>query len=312
MKILITGASGFIGRGLVLESKRRGIPTRSVFRTLEDARFCDDAVIVPDIGANVDWRTSLANVSVVVYAAGCTNARQKERIDAAHNYERVNAHGAYNLARQAREAGVQRFIYLSSIKVNGEVTKNGQAFSPDDQPSPKDDYGMSKALAEKKLRELESEGKMEITIIRPPLVYGKGATGNFHSLAKLVKMGVPLPLGAITENRRSIVALENLIDLIILCAQHPNAGNKTFLVSDGEDLSTKDLIERIGLAANRKALLFNVPQPLLRALFLLTCNKSLSSRLLKSLNVDINQTRSDLNWRPPVSLSDALKRALDQ
>lgn len=223
----------------------------------------------------------------------------------------MNVAGTLNLARQAASAGVERFVFLSSIKVNGEQTRPGQRFNPDDQPVPEDPYGMSKWEAELGLRKVAEESGMEVVIIRPPLVYGPGVKGNFASIQRLVARGLPLPLGAI-HNKRSLVALDNLIDLIITCVDHPAAANQVFLVSDGEDLSTSELLRRVGSAMGRPARLLPVPSALIYLGATILGKKAIAQRLLGSLQVDISKARDLLDWDPPISVDEGLRRCLKE
>jgi nucleoside-diphosphate-sugar epimerase len=217
----------------------------------------------------------------------------------------VNVETTLQLASQAAACGVKRFIFISSIKVNGEQTEPGRPFRPDDTPAPQDPYGISKMEAEAGLREVAQETGMEVVIIRPPLVYGPGVKANFASMVKWLQRGVPLPLGAI-HNCRSLVALDNLVDLIITCIHHPAAANQTFLVSDGEDVSTTELLRRMGAALGRPARLLPVPQQMLEWGAALAGKRDMAQRLFSSLQVDMDKTRQLLGWAPPVSLEQGL------
>jgi nucleoside-diphosphate-sugar epimerase len=223
-------------------------------------------------------------------------------------FRRVNVEGTANLARQAAAAGVRRFIFLSSIKVNGESTKEGQAFTAQDTPSPEDPYGVSKYEAELVLRQIAAETGMDVTIIRSPLVYGPGVKANFASMMRWIARGIPLPLSAITENRRSLVGLDNLVDLLLTCLRHPAAANQTFMASDGDDLSTANLLRRMGSAMGIPARLFYVPPTLLRAGAAILKRPGLYQRLCGSLQVDITKTRQILEWEPPLSVDEGLRR----
>lgn len=221
-------------------------------------------------------------------------------------FRRVNVDGTLNLARHAAQAGVKRFIFISSIKVNGEGTAPGNAYSPEDTPSPVDPYGISKMEAEQGLRKLACETGMEVVIIRPVLVYGPGVKANFRNMMRWLDKGIPLPFGAI-HNRRSLVALDNLVDLIVICVNHPAAADQTFLVSDGDDLSTTQLLRKMATALGRSARLLPVPSWILSGSAALLRRKDLSNRLCGSLQVDISKTSSLLGWTPPVSVEEALK-----
>jgi nucleoside-diphosphate-sugar epimerase len=224
---------------------------------------------------------------------------------------KVNVAGTANLARQAAKAGVKRFVFLSSIKVNGEFTEAGQPFTADDVPALEDPYGLSKHEAEQLLRQIAAETGMEVVIIRPPLVYGPGVKANFESMMRWLARGVPLPLAAVTNNRRSLVALDNLVDLIVTCLNHSAAANQTFLVSDGEDLSTAQLLKRMGAALGHPARLFYVPPALLKLGATVLNKPGIYQRLCGSLQLDIAKTRQLLGWSPPVSVDEGLRRAAE-
>jgi nucleoside-diphosphate-sugar epimerase len=230
-----------------------------------------------------------------------------ESSDPLAEFRKVNVEGTLNLARQAAEAGVRRFIFISSIKVNGEGTPLGSPYRADAQPQPADSYGISKMEAEQGLRALAAETGMEVVIIRPTLVYGPGVKANFLSMMRWLHKGVPLPFGAI-HNQRSLVALDNLVDLIVTCIDHPAAANQTFLVSDGEDLSTTELLRRMATALGKPARLLPVPSWLLEAGASILGKKALSQRLCGSLQVDISKTRELLGWTPPLSVDAALRK----
>jgi UDP-glucose 4-epimerase len=223
-------------------------------------------------------------------------------------FRAVNVEGTLNLARQAAAAGVKRFVFVSSVKVNGEATLPGQPFTADDAPAPLDAYGISKMEAEQALREIALQTGMEVVIIRPPLVYGPGVKANFAAMMRWLQRGVPLPLGAI-HNQRSLVALDNLVDLIVTCLTHPAAANQTFLVSDGEDVSTTELLRRMGRAMGRPARLIPVPVSWLKLAAALVGKRDVAQRLCGSLQVDIEKTRRLLGWTPPLTLDQGLKKA---
>jgi nucleoside-diphosphate-sugar epimerase len=220
-------------------------------------------------------------------------------------YDQVNAQGSFHLARQAAASGAKRFIFLSTVKVNGETTKPGNPFQAGDIPSPGDSYAVSKWEAEKGLRSIAQQTGMEVVIIRPPLVYGPGVKANFASMVNWLQRGVPLPLGAI-HNQRSLVALDNLVDLIITCIHHPAAANQTFMVSDGEDVSTTELLCRMGAALGKPARLLPMPQRVLEWGAALAGKQEMAQRLFSSLQVDMDKTRQLLGWTPPVSLDQGL------
>jgi len=242
-----------------------------------------------------------------VHAAARAHIMKDDAVDPLAEYRRVNVAGTLNLARQAAAAGVKRFIFISSIKVNGERTSKGQPFSSHDAASPEDCFGIAKHEAEQGLRELSTETGMEVVIIRSPLVYGPGVKGNFASMIKLVGKGLPLPLGAV-HNKRSLVALDNLVDLITTCIDHPGAANQTFLVSDGEDISTTKLLQGVAQAMGKPSRLIPVPASVLQFAATLLGKKAVAQRLLGSLQVDISHTQKCLNWTPPFTVKQGLQR----
>jgi UDP-glucose 4-epimerase len=263
--------------------------------------------LIETIDNTTDWTTALHGVNVVVHLAARVHVMNDHSVDPLSEFRKVNVEGSLNLAKQAAQAGVQRFVFISSIKVNGESTELGQPFHADDEPQPMDAYGISKREAEDALRQLARDTGIEVVIIRPPLVYGAGVKANFRSMMRWLDKGVPLPLGAI-HNQRSLVALANLVDLIITCISHPAAANQTFLVSDGEDLSTSDLLRRMANALGKPARLLPVPAWLLQVGATLLGKRAVAQRLCGSLQLDISKTCQLLNWTPPVSVTDALQK----
>lgn len=310
--VLLTGATGFVGNAVLMSllgCKRGTLSVRAAVRVSSTKISCTSYVI-GDMAAATDWSDALFNQSVVIHCAARAHIMKDEVADPLTEYRKVNVDGTLNLARQAAEAGVRRFIFLSSIKVNGESTNIDQLFTPADKPAPEDPYGQSKLEAEQGLLALAEETGMEVVIIRPPLVYGPGVKGNFASLIKLAQKNLPLPLGAV-DNRRSLVALDNLVDLIITCIDHPAAANQTFLVSDDHDLSTAQLLRELTLAAGKSPRLLPFPPVLLKTAATLLGKRAVADRLLGSLQVDITHTRETLNWTPPVKVQDGLKRCFE-
>ncbi|MDH1657960.1 SDR family oxidoreductase [Pseudomonas mosselii] len=306
-RILLTGASGFVGKAVLGKLLERGEAVVVALRHgsevqgkgAEQFRFAQ-------LDGGTEWKAALGRVDTVIHSAARVHVMNDTDRDPLATFRRVNVEGTLNLARQAAKAGVKRFIFISSIKVNGEGTPKGRPYTADDQPAPSDPYGISKREAEDALRSLALESGMEVVIIRPVLVYGPGVKANFLSMMRWLEKGVPLPLGAI-DNRRSLVALDNLADLIATCVDHPNAANQTFLVSDGEDLSTSALLRRMAFALGRPARLIPVPAGLLKFGCSILGKRSLSQRLCGSLQVDIEKNRSLLGWTPPVSVDEALR-----
>ena len=308
--ILLTGATGFLGRRLVkaLQAKSDVRLTISLRRTVEiDAA---QIIEVQGLDGNTDWSYALAYQQLVIHAAARTHIIKDKVIDPLLEYRRVNVDGTINLARQAAAAGVNRFIYISSIKVNGEQTEFTKPFTADDVPAPEDDYGISKAEAEVALQQVADETGMEVVIIRPPLVYGPGVKGNFANLIKVVQTGIPLPLGNV-HNQRSLVAIDNLVDLIITCVDHPAAANNVFLAGDGQSLSTTELLQGIAAALGKPSRLIPLPQSLLMFGATLLGKRTVAQRLLGSLQVDISKARDVLGWEPPISVQEGLRRCFE-
>lgn len=312
MRILLTGATGFVGREL-LERMVSHIDLQpvAVVRNSAAALTKDVATFrVAGIEGDTDWQPALEAVDAVIHCAARVHVMHDSSSDPLAEFRKVNVDGTLNLARQAARAGVRRFIFISSIKVNGEGTGLGKPYFADCHPAPLDPYGVSKMEAEHGLRDLASETGMELVIIRPVLVYGPGVKANFRSMMNWLRMGVPLPLGAI-HNKRSLVSLDNLVDLIVTCIDHPAAANQTFLVSDGEDLSTTELLRRMSLALGKPARLLPVPAALLESAAAMLGKKNVAQRLCGSLQVDISKTRELLGWVPPVSVDQALRMTAD-
>ena len=307
MKILVTGANGFVGKSLSAELFVQGHAVQAAVRTKFPPIENVETTIVGEVNASTYWTQSLAGVSTVVHLAARVHIMRDSAADPLAEFREVNVRGTLNLARQAAAAGVRRFVFLSSIKVNGEHTDLGSPFNADQTPAPQDAYGISKHEAELGLRGIAAETGMQVVIIRPPLIYGAGVKANFASLMRIVKRGVPLPLGLATHNRRSFVSLNNLVDFIITCIQHPNAANQTFLVSDGCDLSTTELLRRMGNALGKPARLIPVPVAVLEAGAALFGRRDVAQRLCGSLQVDITKAKELLGWMPPFDVDEGLR-----
>jgi len=310
MQVVLTVASGFVGSAVLKTAEQRGLKVRPVFRTIDSAIGHSEAIVVSGLDCLGDWSQALQGADVVIHTAARAHIMREKVPDPLAEYRRVNVQGTLNLARQAAAAGVRRFVFISSIKVNGESKVLGRPFTPYDAPAPENAYGLSKAEAEAQLKQVAQETGMEVTIIRPPLIYGPDVKGNFASLINLVRLGLPLPLGGVTHNRRSLVGLDNLVDLILVCIDHPKAANQTFLISDGEDLSTTELMRRIGKALGRPARLLWVPVGAITFIAGLLGMKVISQRLLDSLQVDIQLTCELLDWKPSVAVDEGLRRAV--
>jgi len=312
-EVLVTGATGFVGHAVVGKLAVDGSFDGVVAAVRRDDVSWPKGVVPVEVGdllPTTDWSEALHGVDALVHCAARVHVMQEDAIDPLQAYREVNVKGTLNLARQAAQAGVSRFVFVSSIKVNGEATQPGQTFSADDLLSPLDPYGVSKQEAELGLREIEAQTGMEVVIVRPPLVYGPGVKANFAAMLRWVARGIPLPLGAI-HNTRSMVALDNLVDLLVVCLKHPTAAGQTFLVSDGEDVSTTELLRRTAHAMGKKAFLLPIPAIALEMSATLLGKRAVAQRLCGSLQVDITKTRSLLGWSPPLTLDQGLKKAVE-
>ena len=303
--MLVTGANGFVGTALCAQARALGYSVRGACRSAAPASH---NVSVGAITGLTDWSIALKNMAVVVHLAARVHVMNDNVSDPLMEFRRANVDATLNLAKQAANAGVKRFIFISSIKVNGESTELDSPFHADDAVMPRDAYGISKLEAETALIRLGNATSMEIVIIRPPLVYGAGVKANFYSMMRWLDKGIPLPLGAI-HNKRSFVALDNLVDLIIVCINHPAAAGEVFLVSDNEDLSTSELLQRMATALGKPARLLAIPVGTLQFVAKLLGKQAIAQRLCGSLQLDINKTRQMLGWTPPVSVNEALKKA---
>ncbi len=307
-EMLVTGANGFVGQALCAGLLRRGHAVRGAVRSQTAlAALAVPGTVVGEVDANTDWSEALEGVGTVVHLAARVHVMRDKVANPLAEFRRVNVQGTLNLARQAAAAGVRRFVFISSIGVNGAVTFQ-QPFTAQDRAAPYSPYTVSKYEAELGLQALAAETGMDVVTIRPPLVYGPNAPGNFGSLMRLLKRGVPLPLGAI-HNQRSLVSLDNLVDLLVTCITHPAAANQTFLVSDGEDVSTTELLRRMGQALGHPARLIPVPTSILKLAATVVGKSDVAQRLCGSLQVDIEKTRRLLGWTPPVSLDEGVRRA---
>lgn len=309
--LLITGATGFVGRALICRIADEEIVVKGVTRrTTTDWPVGVLPVVIDSIARETAWAPALEDVNTVVHLAARVHVMRDHAGDPLAEYRRVNVEGTLNLARQAARAGVRRFIFVSSIKVNGEETFIDKPYTADMAPAPVDPYAVSKSEAEIGLKKVAEQTGMELVVLRPVLVYGPGVKGNFLSMMRLMALGIPLPLGSI-ENRRSFLGIDNLVDLIWHCVDHPRAVNETFLVSDGEDVSTTELLQRLASCMGRRARLFSIPTSLLNKMASLAGKESVAKRLLGSLYVDISKTREQLAWTPPVSFEEGLRRTVD-
>jgi nucleoside-diphosphate-sugar epimerase len=303
--IFVTGANGFLGGSLVVALENKGSTVKTLVRT-SFGRQGEVAGALETLDSS-----DLEGVSCVIHCAARAHIMKDEVVDPIAEYRAVNVDGTLRLARQAVDVGVKRFIFISSIKVNGEQTSSGSPYTADDIPKPLDAYGISKYEAEEGLKNLVLNTGMELVIIRPPLIYGPGMKGNLAAIKNLVDKSFPLPFAGI-ENKRSLVSLDNLVDLIALCVTHPDAKNQTFLVSDNEDVSTTQLFQYVAEARVKRLTMFKVPRTLMKFSLKLLGKTDLFERLFGSLQVDITKTQELLNWRPRIGVKEGFRRAFKQ
>lgn len=307
MRLLITGASGFLGSALL--NDLQGIfPLRAVLRQEGASKVLPSGIetVKASLSGNQDWSKALFGISAIVHCGARVHVMNDQAQDPLAEFRLVNVEGTLQLATQAAQAGVKRFIFISSIKVNGESTVLNHPYTADNPPAPQDPYGISKMEAEDGLRELSSRTGMEVVIIRPPLIYGSGVRANFASMMRSLKQGIPLPFGGVTNNRRSLVYIGNLIDLIRVCIDHPKAANQTFLVSDDEDVSTSTLLQRLANVLGKPARLVNLSPEIIKLAAKFIGKSVVADRLCGSLQVDITKTKQLLDWKPKFSLDEGL------
>ena len=328
--VLVTGANGFIGTALCKKLLSKGCYVRGAVRP-DKSSFLSEKVIparIKSIDGDTDWKEAIEGVDTVVHLAARVHMLKDTDSNSLAVYRKVNVFGTERLANTAAENGVRRFVYLSSVKVNGEGTEirgrrselarrqsggvGGQGgepkefFSEKDVPEPHDPYAVSKWEAEQILRDVEADTGLEVVILRPPLVYGPGVKANFLRLFKIVERGIPLPFAKI-DNQRSFIYLDNMIDAIITCINHPGAAGQTFLISDGEDVSTPELIRRIASVLGKPARLFSIPLFLMRLAGKLLGKSAATDRLFGSLTIDSAKIRRELEWKPPYTMKHGLK-----
>jgi UDP-glucose 4-epimerase len=298
--ILLTGGSGFLGTALLQNDLFKEALVVGRTRPKQCKHFSR-----VNLNACCDLTETLCDIDIVVHVAAIAHVKNKKFVKELHNYRNINTLATLNLADHAARAGVKRFIFISTIKVLGDQTLGGRRFTSEDPLNPQDPYSISKAEAEMGLKKIMDQSDMDIVIIRPPLVYGQGVKGNLSSLLKLSSMSVPLPFGAI-KNKRSLVSIDNLVDLICICLDHPNARNQTFLVSDDYDMSTPELCRLLAETGGYKSYIFWLPVSLLRLGLCLIGKKEVYKRLFGSMEVDIDFTKSHLFWNPPHKVKDSI------
>ncbi|MES9992460.1 MAG: NAD-dependent epimerase/dehydratase family protein [Candidatus Thiodiazotropha sp.] len=307
--VLVTGANGFVGEHLCRYLPDRGYTVKAAVRDYLPDFEASDQIVVGDIDGSTEWGKALIGVDTVIHLAARVHVMRESDADPLSAFRRVNVDGSAALAQQAAAAGVRRMIYLSTIKVNGEKT-HGVPFRADDAAAPEDAYGVSKWEAEQALSDLAAKSGLEVVIIRPVVIYGAGVKGNIQRLMSLVRRGVPLPLGGIT-NRRSFLSIQNLLDFLHCCIDHPAAAGELFLLADGEDLSTPQLIRSLGKAMNRTDRLFPLPISMLQLAGWLSGQSSAIARLTEDLQVDISKNRERLGWTPLYDMDRALQEMVD-
>ncbi|CAH6794828.1 UDP-glucose 4-epimerase [Vibrio chagasii] len=308
MKVLVTGSTGFVGARVVELAEARDWEVVSVVRKSSGTQL--NCFWVSSIGAETDWSDAFEGVDCVVHCAARVHQMNESAQDALAAYRDINTFGTLNLAKQAVEAGVKRFVFVSSIKVNGEFTEPSSPFLPNLDYIPKDPYGLSKYEAEVELTKLSKETGLEVVIVRPPLVYGPGVKANFLSMMRMVEKGIPLPFGAI-HNKRSLVYIDNLSSLILTCCEHPSAPGHTFLASDCQDVSTSQLIRAIALSMDKSPRLLPIPMPWIRAGASVLRKQHVAQRVCGNLQVETRHTREILGWIPPVTFKDGISKTVE-
>ncbi len=306
MSVLVTGASGLVGRALCSALAGQGVAVRAATRLAQPGLTGFALVSIGDISGQTNWQTALSGITTVVHLAARVHVMHDDSANPLAEFRRVNVQGTLNLAQQAAAAGVRRFVFVSTVKVNGEQTLPGQPFTEGDTPNPQDAYSQSKYEAEQGLRQIAAQTGMEVVIIRPPLVYGPGVKANFAALMGAVRRGWPLPLARV-RNQRSLVGLGNLVDFIITCAMHQAAANQTFLVSDGQDVSTPQLVRAMAQAMQQPARLLPVPLWLLHSAAVALGKAGAMQRLCGNLQLDISKARTMLGWQPPLTVQQGLQ-----
>ena len=309
MKILITGSSGFLGSNIINKLELLDYNIISVLRKITSASS-SNSMQIGEINGDTDYKDIFVGTDIVIHCAARAHIMNEEVADTLAEYRWVNVDGTLNLAQQAADAGVKRFIYISSIKVNGESTSGSVPFTEKDTATPIDPYGVSKYEAEEGLKKIAAETGMEVVIIRPPLVYGAGVKANFLNLLKLSSTKFPLPFGLV-NNKRSMVYVNNLVDFIVKCIDHSAAANQTFLISDNDDLSLSGLLQLIRKSMNKSARLIPVPIFLFKLAGLIFRKQDVVDRLVGDLQVDTSKAISLLDWKPPYTVEQGIQATVD-
>ncbi len=310
-KVLVTGANGFIGQSLCERMLAEGWQVRGTVRSLNQLNNLPsgvDALPVGSIGPDTEWSKVLIGIDTVVHLAARVHVMDDSASNPFAEYRKVNVMGSERLALTAVECGVKRFIFMSSVKVSGE--ENVRAYKEEDAPAPKDSYGISKMQAEKRIKQIAADSGMDLVILRPPLVFGPGVKANFLELMKIVDKGTPLPLAKV-DNRRSFIYIENLVDAVLTCIKHSGSAGQTYFVSDNEDVSTPELIRRMGAALGRPARLFPFPLLLINVAGFISGKSATVKRLVGSLTVDISKIRTELGWKPPFTMEHGLQKTTE-
>ncbi|HIH0818805.1 TPA: UDP-glucose 4-epimerase family protein [Vibrio cholerae] len=305
MKILLTGATGFVGQHIFKAIDKKFATV--VFGRKRSNDYLGE-FIEYDLKNTPDEGLNLQGIDVVIHSAARAHIMHDASLDPLAEYLLVNTEATLTLAKSAAKSGVKRFIFISSIKVNGESTSGRMPFTSSDQPCTSDHYGQSKLEAENRLKDLAAKTGLEVVIIRPTLVYGLGVKANFASLMKLISKGMPLPFGCITKNKRSLVSVDNLVDLIITCIDHPKAANQVFLVSDDHDVSTSEMVRELAIALEKTTWQLPVPIWCYKLFGKLFGKSDIVDRLTGSLQVDISHTKETLGWKPPQTLQEGFKQ----
>ena len=309
--ILVTGATGFVGRFLCERLLAEGFSTRGTLLASENPASLVagvEPVTVEPLGIDTHWSHAFMDVDTIIHLAARVHVMDDPSADPITEFRRVNVEGTTQLAREAAKAGVRRLVFISSIKVNGE--ESVLPYTADSTANPSDPYGISKWEAEQSLRKIEAETKLEVVVIRPTLVYGPWVKANFLNLMKVVQRGIPLPL-SLVQNRRNLIYVGNLVDALATCATHPAAAGKTYLISDGENVSTPELIRCLAKALDKPVRLFPIPPPIMRLVGAITGKSAAVNRLLGSLTVDSSAIRNDLGWVPPFSMEQGLQETAE-